>query len=396
MTTWADVVVLGLGPAGRATAAACVTAGLEVVALDPAPHRRWTATYGAWSDELAPGAPALVRFERPVAWTTRRHELARAYTVLDTAALQDGSSLAGVRVRTGRALGVQHVDGSRRVVCGDGEVLRAPLVLDARGAPVAGRAQQTAHGVVVDAGRAAPVLGGAEALFMDWRPADDPRASPSFLYALPLGGDRVLLEETCLAGRPALGTDELRRRLRVRLARHGVALDGDEPVERVRFAVDTPLPRDEWLGRVPVAPRLGAAAPLVHPATGYSVAAALRLAPRVAAAAVTDDPTRAVQDVLWPAGARVVHALRRRGLEVLLGLAPEQVPEFFAAFLDLPARHQQAYLSDRLHPVSTAAAMTALLPHLSGPLRTTLLGRAVGIGGNRSPVVRSRRGPDDR
>jgi lycopene beta-cyclase len=385
MTTWADVVVLGLGPAGRATTSACVRLGLDVLVLDPAPHRRWTATYGAWSDELAPEAPVAVQFDNPVAWTTRRHELGRAYTVLDTAALQDGLDLTGVRVRSGRAVWVERADGYRRVECADGEVLRARLVLDARGAPVSGRAQQTAHGVVVEAGRAQRLLDGAEALFMDWRPADDPRAAPSFLYALPLGGDRVLLEETCLAGRPALGTGELHRRLQVRLARHGVELRGDEPVERVRFALDTPLPPAEWLGRAPTAPRIGAAAPVVHPATGYSVAASLRLAPEIAAAARADDPARAVQDVLWPAGARAVHGLRRRGLEVLLGLAPEQVPQFFAAFLDLPAHHQRSYLSDRAHPGRTAAAMTALLPHLSGPLRTALLTRAVGLGPRATP-----------
>lgn len=379
MTTWSDVVVLGLGPAGRSAASACARAGLDVLALDPSPDRRWTHTYGAWADELPANVPVVARLEHPVAWTVRRHHLARSYVVLDTAALQAGLDLTGVRVRSGRAVSVELHGGARRVRCADGAELLTRLVLDARGAAVAGRAQQTAHGVVVDAGRAAGVLDGADGLFMDWRPADDPRAAPSFLYALPVGEDRVLLEETCLAGRPPLGTTELRRRLHVRLARHRVPLRGDEPVERVRFALDTPLPRAEWAGATPVAPRIGAAAPLVHPATGYSVAAALTMAPALATAARADDPARAVQDVLWSPGARLVHALRRRGLEVLLGLAPEQVPEFFAAFLDLPVHHQRSYLGDRDHPAHTAAAMTALLPHLSRPLRSALLAGAVGL-----------------
>lgn len=366
-----DVVVVGLGPAGRATAAACAAAGSSVLALDPAAHRPWTATYGAWSDELAPGVPVAVRIDRPVVWTTHHQVLARAYSVLDTAALQHGLTLDGVDVRTVRVRALS----AHRVLCSDGRSILARLVLDARGAPAAGRTQQTAVGVVLPRERAAPVLQDAAALFMDWRPQHGagPGAAPSFLYALPLDAERVLLEETCLAGRPGIGLAELRRRLERRLAWHGVHLHGAEPVERVRFALDTPLPRAEWLGRVPAVPRLGAAAALVHPATGYSVATSLRLAPAVAAAAMQPDPARAVQQVLWPVPARVVHSLRLRGLHVLLGLAPQQVPEFFAAFLALPVHHQRAYLSSRDDPAAVAAAMTALLPNVSWALRRALV-----------------------
>ncbi len=371
----ADVVVLGLGPAGRATARACADAGLAVVALDPAPSRRWASTFGAWDDELPAGVPVAAHVPAPVAWTTRRHVLPRGYSVLDTGALQDSLPLADVQVRAARAV---HV-GPRSVTGSDGRTVATRLVLDARGAPVAGRVQQVAHGVVVDRERALDVLAGADGLFMDWRRAPGVGATelPTFLYALPLDDERVLLEETCLAGRVVPERAELRARLERRLRRHGVALRGDEPVERVRFALDSPLPWREWTGGAPDAPRLGAAAPLIHPATGYSVAASLRLAPELARAAAADDPRRAVQDVLWPVGARAVHALRRRGLQVVLGMTPQQVTELFAAFLDLPAHHQRAYLSARSDPRGVAAAMTALLPMLSWPLRGALvLGRS--------------------
>ena len=39
------------------------------------------------------------------------------------------------------------------------------------------------------------------------------RETPSFLYAMPLGGERVFLEETCLVARPALPFATLKRRL---------------------------------------------------------------------------------------------------------------------------------------------------------------------------------------
>src|SRR5699024_1880315 len=99
---------------------------------------------------------------------------------------------------------------------------RAHRVVDCRGA--GGRLNrgplQTAYGIVVAAADAAPALGGENALFMDWRTDylrgrnDDDEVGPSFLYAIPVGPDRVLLEETCLAGLPAPDPAVLASRLR--------------------------------------------------------------------------------------------------------------------------------------------------------------------------------------
>ena len=74
---------------------------------------------------------------------------------------------------------------------------------------------------------------------MDWRPDNGaPGAAPrSFLYAVPIGGGATLLEETCLAGRPALDSTELRDRLHHRLRARGIELTGSAAVERVRFPV---------------------------------------------------------------------------------------------------------------------------------------------------------------
>ena len=48
------------------------------------------------------------------------------------------------------------------------------------------------------------------------------REVPSFLYAMPLGGARVFLEETCLVAKPALPFAVLKRRLHRRLAAMGL------------------------------------------------------------------------------------------------------------------------------------------------------------------------------
>ena len=45
---------------------------------------------------------------------------------------------------------------------------------------------------------------------------------PSFLYAMPLGGNRVFLEETCLVARPPMPFATLKRRLERRCKALGI------------------------------------------------------------------------------------------------------------------------------------------------------------------------------
>lgn len=353
MTT--DLIVCGLGPGGRALAHRAVARGLSVTVVDPRPDRRWTATYAAWADEIPAWVPArtvAATVPRPVAWGTRRFEIDRPYAVFDVAALQDSLSLGGARVvadRAGEIVRPRRESGPEAVRLASGQVLTGWRVVDARGV---GRspawAEQTAYGVVVAREKC------KEPLFMDWRPdhGADAGETPSFLYAVPLGPDTCLLEETCLAGRPALSGTELRERLRARLRCRGIELDGSEPVEHVRFPVQGGRPGDH---------RFGAAGALLHPATGYSVAASLAAADAVAAGAS-----------IWPPAARAVHRLRTAGLRALLALPPADVPPFFDAFFDLSPRWQRAYLSGRADLPGTAAAMTALFGNLPWRLRRTL------------------------
>ncbi|MFC7450362.1 lycopene cyclase family protein [Rhodococcus daqingensis] len=363
----ADLAVVGLGPAGRALAHRAAVAGLDVVAVDPHPDRRWTPTYAAWSDEL-PGwldadAVSAARVERPRVWATRERALARPYCVLDNDALRAALDLGTARVHAGTAVDVE----PDRVILQDGTRLRARQVIDARGARHSrGLAEQTAHGVVVSGEAASPVLGGGDAWFMDWRPdngapPDQPR---SFLYAVPLGGDRVLLEETCLVGRPGLSQEELRGRLETRLRARGVPVSAHAERERVRFPVEVP----RAAGAVTT---FGARAGIMHPGTGYSVAASLSSVDEVVSAiAAGRDPRRA----LWPVRARAVRRLRDVGLRALLRLPPPLTADFFDAFFDLPAAHQRAYLSARADPVAVGAAMAAVFRRAPNPVRRTLAG----------------------
>ncbi|MGW4479625.1 lycopene cyclase family protein [Rhodococcus triatomae] len=365
----ADLIVVGLGPAGRALTHRAAAAGLDVVAVDPAPGRPWTPTYAAWADELPRWlgptvAASTISAPRVVA--VREHVVDRDYVVLDNAAFQAALGTGAARVVTGTARDL----GRCEVALDDGTLLRARHVVDARGLrPGSRAAEQTAYGLVVPAATAAPALGDAPALFMDWRRdngsgAGDP---PSFLYALPVGSGRVLLEETCLVGRPAISLRVLRERLLTRLLARGVVIRGDADVERVRFPVDAPRPDRQALG-------FGARGGLMHPGTGYSVAASLAAVDDVVAALLAGTDPRTA---LWPRTARTVRSLRRVGLRALLALPPEHVAEFFDEFFALPPDLQRAYLSRRDDPRATASAMWTLFRHAPTPVRRTLVGAAL-------------------
>ncbi|MFC4947620.1 lycopene cyclase family protein [Pseudonocardia sp. GCM10023141] len=376
-----DVLVVGGGPAGRALAGACAGRGLATSLVDPAPDAPWRATYGSWATELPATLPASViaAVARGAAVALTAWDLDRDYAVLDVAALRRhlDAGLADVDVRAGRVVGRSGPDSVRLA---DGGEIRARLLVDAGGSRRPLRpggtpgvaAQQSAYGLVVDEVVAAPLVEPGSALFMDWRPDHGEPGPPTFLYAVPLGGGAVLLEETSLARRPALPMPVLRRRLLARLAAHGITPAPDARAERVLFPVDQP--RHHTRGVL----GFGAAAPLVHPATGFSVATALTAAPAVAAAlAGPGDALAAAQAVLWPASAQAVHRIRRVGLEALLRMPPEQVPAFFETFLGLPARHRWAYLDGRTDLAGTLAAMGALFGRADNRLRLRLVGPAV-------------------
>ena len=369
-----DVLILGLGPAGRALAHRCEAAGLDVSAVDPHPHRRWTPTYAAWADELPAWMPAETVasiVEHPAVFTTRRATVDRPYCVLDTAARQESLHVDPARIITATATGATRTT----VHLDDGRVLRADHVIDARGAIRRGAPEQSAYGVVVTAAAAEPALAGAPAWFMDWRD-DHGGPTPSFLYAMPLGDETVLLEETCLVGAPALTPADLRDRLHARLAARGVQLDGAERIERVRFPVTAPRnKRADPTG-------FGARGRLMHPGTGYSVAQSLGSADTVVDAITAGrDPYRA----LWPPRARAVHALRTAGLHTLLGLAPQQVAPFFSAFFDLPVTAQRAYLSSRTDLGGVASTMAKLFAEMPPDVRRVAFTRTI------APGVRSHR-----
>ncbi|GAB11149.1 lycopene beta-cyclase [Gordonia araii NBRC 100433] len=357
-----DLLVVGAGPAGAALAHRAAVAGLAVTLVDRTPQQRWSQTFGAFVDEL----PAWLsmdclatRSDEVAVYTPRRRVLDRAYAVLDNSALRRALSLDAVTIVTAEVLRV----GRSGAVLADGSTLQAPVVIDAssrRGHP--GAPRQRAYGVVGS-------VDDAETVLMDWRSPLGSGASGAgpltFGYRVPVDGERLLVEETFLAGDPP-PVNDLAGRWELRGTPAGWSRDDAADVEIVDFPLTGPT-LDPWADDGPL--RFGAAGGLMHPATGYSVATSLRCADIVVDAITSGADPRAA---LWPSPARRVYRLRELGLGVLLRLGPTATVEFFDAFFGLDPDLQYAYLSSRDDLPGVSAAMRGTFSALGWPGRRRL------------------------
>jgi lycopene beta-cyclase len=222
--------------------------------------------------------------------------------------------------------------------------------------------------------------------FMDFRRVVGADGAPSsvgphgvttFCYSLPVH-DGWLIEETVLAAKPAIEPIALLPRLAARLGRHPDSVLADAVrTEYVRIPLGGSRPHPDQ----PVV-AFGAAAGYVHAATGFSVAASIRAAPRVAAAigavlssgfGVADwEP---IAEAVWPAALRRTRVLHDFGLEVLLDLDDDEVRAFFDAFFDLAVDDWSAYLRVDTPPSDVSAVMARLFRSSSWRIRRRLAGR---------------------
>jgi lycopene beta-cyclase len=397
-----DVVVVGAGPAGLAAATSCAEVGLDTVLVAPSPDAPWTPTYGCWVDELRSldlgDLGSLVSASWPSVRVVghRAHQLPRSYALLDNPRLHghfsDRFRHAGGRVVAATASGAQHFTWGSRLHLGDGSALDARVLIDATGG--AGRlvkgggppaAFQSAYGLVARF-REPPIAPGTCTL-MDWSPSPgisedtpddtaDDTADPTFLYAMDLGDGRFLVEETSLARRQPLELPELSARLQARLDAAGASPRDVLAEEVVLIPVGGPVPPPQ-----PVV-ATGAAAGLIHPATGYSVTAGLRAAPVLADAlrAAVDagqdpaDLARAAWTAVWPADRRRARRLERYGLDRLLSLRGDGVRSFFDAFFSQPAERWAGYLSGTASSAQVARTMAGVFRSSPWPVRRALAG----------------------
>lgn len=390
-----DVLVVGGGPAGVALGAECAARGLRVRLVAPHPPRPFPATYGAWLDEVpAPARPALAQVWSDVRVYTGAGAtpLVRPYALFDNARLLEGLLMragGGLCWTRGRVTGAERMGEGWVVRGAGGETWRAAVVVDAGGhggglaAPVrpGGAALQTAYGLVARFERPPGPPGGM--VWMDYRaghlPSAEVRAAPTFLYTMHLGGDRYLVEETSLIARPGLSRSLLRERLRARLAAQGTPPQEVEHVEWVAFPMNAAAPRPgPWLA-------FGSAAGLVHPVSGFQVAGALADAPVVAGAVADTLATcgpaaaaRAGWEALWPPQRRAAREVALLGVDALLGLPGDALPDFFSAFFRLPAAQWHSFLAPRTEAGALARTMLRLFAHAPNRVRFPLARAALG------------------
>lgn len=199
---------------------------------------------------------------------------ARFDTVLRAALARDGCTLAlGATARFVRPTSVE---------LDDGRVLEAPVVIDARG-PAQFAADSSALwqkflGLELEL-RRPHALGALPTLIdADVEQPDGLR----FVYVLPLGPTRVLVEDTYFSDERTFDEATLRARVLSYADAQGLAVERVAREEQGSIPLPTHAPPE----RANASPLLaGYAGGFFHPATGYSTPVALRLAEHAARAA---------------------------------------------------------------------------------------------------------------
>lgn len=393
-----DVIVVGAGPAGLSLAAALRRTGLDLRCIAPLADAPWVPVFGIWErDALAAGIEHALSHRwdavRVVDAAGEERVLPEGYARIDNAVLQrtwldacGADVMVDGQVRRVTWEDETSAGGRACVELEDGRRLWSRLVVDAtghQGALVKRRLApdtvwQTAYGFVTRFD-SAPWPEDAMVL-MDWRPAPGATGTPTFLYAMPLGAGRWFVEETVLAGRPALGHEALRDRLHARLKAMGLTWDGVDEEEfcTIPMAGGTPDvdgPIVAW----------GSAAGMIHPATGYQLGHVLRWAPDAAAAIAQvlgaggsgAEAARQVQARLWPPSRRRMWALYTFGVQGLMRMSHEEVGAFFFSFLGGPREDWCAYLSAEGDAGRLAGVMQRFYTRTSWGIRMHLTGMAL-------------------
>ncbi|MEM7136343.1 MAG: lycopene cyclase family protein [Myxococcota bacterium] len=398
-----DIAVLGSGPAALAVAGALRSRDASVLLVAPEPRASWKPMYAMWRDEVPRSLEHAV--ERCWEGTSVRtpqgtHPVGRAYAKLDTARYQaslwGGLDDGDVEVVADRVVAVDETPIGADVRTASGAQRSARVVVDASGAetPFVERvharppAYQMAYGLLLDA--RGHGFDRRQAVLMDFVPADPEAPDPaSFLYALPLDGDRLFLEETSLARRPAMAMTDLAARLELRLATHGLEQATRVAEEHCRIPMGLGLPKPKQR----VVP-FGAAAAMVHPASGYLQAHIHRKAPVVADAILLGlraggghDATARANEAVWSTAERKAWELYAVGLESLVSMSAAQMGGFFHGFFSLPMASWSGYLAGTLAPPALRTVMNEVFRTLPLRLRWQLLRSSVTKGA--APLARS-------
>ncbi|GMN53076.1 hypothetical protein TIFTF001_022228 [Ficus carica] len=203
-------------------------------------------------------------------------------------------------------------------------------------------------------------------VFMDYRDYMNQKVPcleaeyPTFLYAMPMSPTRVFFEETCLASRNAMPFDLLKKKLLSRLKTMGIHIVKTYEEEWSYIPVGGSLPNTEQKNLA-----FGAAASMVHPATGYSVVRSLSEAPKYASVIANilkrgnsegilsqqrnnGNISMLAWNTLWPLERKRQRAFFLFGLALIVQLDIEGIRTFFRTFFRLPSWMWQGFLGSSL------------------------------------------------
>uniref|UniRef100_A0A0C9S457 TSA: Wollemia nobilis Ref_Wollemi_Transcript_26097_1976 transcribed RNA sequence n=1 Tax=Wollemia nobilis TaxID=56998 RepID=A0A0C9S457_9CONI len=381
-----DLVVMGCGPAGLSLAAESAKQGLNVGLIGP--DMPFTNNYGVWEDEFEELGlqDCIEHVWRDTVVYLKSDEplfIGRAYGRVSRDLLHEElltrCAEAGVLYLDSKVEKITETGESHSLIaCENGMMIPCRLVTVASGAASGKFLQyeldgppvgvQTAYGmeVEVESFPYDPEL----MVFMDYRDYMNQKTTncdsslPTFLYAMPLSPTRVFFEETCLASRPAMPFETLKKRLQARLKNMGIHVLHlyEEEWSYIPVGGSLPNTRQKHLG-------FGAAASMVHPATGYSVVRSLSEAPSYAAAIAstlkndagnrattlykrkTADAALRAWETLWPQERKRQRAFFLFGLELIVQLNIDGTRMFFETFFQLPEWMWKGFLGARLSSV---------------------------------------------
>ncbi|CAM8946042.1 unnamed protein product [Rhodiola kirilowii] len=374
-----DLVVIGCGPAGLALAAESAKLGLKVGLIGP--DLPFTNNYGVWEDEFKDlGLEGCIEhvWRDTVVYLDDESDpimIGRAYGRVSRYSLHEElvkrCAESGVSYMSSKVERiVEAADGHSVVVCEQELAIPCRLATVASGAAsgklleyeVGGPrvSVQTAYGLEVEVENNPydPTL----MVFMDYRDYTKQKVPcleseyPTFLYAMPMSPTKVFFEETCLASKNAMPFDLLKSKLLARLSTMGIKIVKMYEEEWSYIPVGGSLPNTEQKNLA-----FGAAASMVHPATGYSVVRSLSEAPGYASAiakslkqrdnisqARTLNVSMRAWNALWPQERKRQRAFFLFGLALILELDIEGIRTFFHTFFRLPTWMWQGFLGSTL------------------------------------------------
>eukprot|EP00451_Oxyrrhis_marina_P010021 CAMPEP_0204311066 /NCGR_PEP_ID=MMETSP0469-20131031/2111_1 /ASSEMBLY_ACC=CAM_ASM_000384 /TAXON_ID=2969 /ORGANISM="Oxyrrhis marina" /LENGTH=439 /DNA_ID=CAMNT_0051290951 /DNA_START=54 /DNA_END=1373 /DNA_ORIENTATION=- len=374
MTAQLDLLVIGAGPAGLGLGCYAAREGLRVLVVDANPKVEWHCTYCTWLLELdsswiqglqRPGGAEVfdLRYDSTVMIGPdgERIQLGRGYGRLNSSAIRS-SMISALKAGQGELVEgvvsqVEHGEGYTQVKTTQGQTRRAKCVVDASGHYTsqldlcAGphRRWQCFVGETLRCRQPHGYDLGTAVIF-DWRLAHEGEdgVPPTFAYVLPMDEYTLMVEETVLMADEKVPLDAIQARLEGRKKLMG--LEGAEVVgepERCSFPMGgaVPVRTQQLVG-------FGAAARMVHPATGYSVAFTLNSVPEVVArlklglsCGLAGLPlARSVWECIWSDDRLRQYTIYTMGADVIMSLNRKGLGQFFTAFFKTPMSHWTSFL----------------------------------------------------